>query len=241
MIAADIMTRDVVTVGPDTAVTEIARLLLEKRISAVPVVEDGRPIGIVSEGDLLRQVSPAAPRQPNWLELVFSRDTLAAEYVHDHARIARQIMSRPVVTVLEDALVPEIVDLLESKRIKRVPVVDLGGKVVGVISRSNLLQGLAARARQQPPPSSAEEDRRIRNAYLAEIGSQGWADFPEAGNVIVEGGVMHLYGLARSPDVRKAMLVAAQNIQGVRKVEDHMHDSAATDPMRWGWPEPPRP
>lgn len=241
MIAADIMTKDVVTVGPDTQVTEIARLLVEKRISAVPVVEDGRPIGMVSEGDLLRQVAPAAPRQPYWLELFFTRDTLAAEYVHSHARTARQIMSRPAVTVLEDALVPEIVDLLESRRIKRVPVVDWGGRVVGIVSRSNLLQGLAARARQQPPPPSAEQDRRIRNTWLAEIRSQDWADLPEEGNVIVEAGVVHLYGLARSPEVRKAMLVAAQNIPGVRKVEDHMHDRTAGTAMDWGWPEPPRP
>ncbi len=242
VIAADIMTREVVTVSPDTLVLEIARLLVERRISAVPVVVDGRPVGMVSEGDLLRQVSPAPPRQPYWLELFFSRDTLAAEYIHDHARTARQIMSRPVVTVLEDALVPEIVDLLEARRIKRVPVVDWGGRVVGIVSRGNLLQGLAARARQQPRPASAEEDRRIRNALLAELRSQDWADLPAEGNIIVEDGVVNLHGLVRSPQVRKAMVVAAENIPGVRRVADHMRDRTESDALAWGgWPEPPRP
>jgi len=242
MIAADIMTKDVVTVSPDTPVTEIARLLLEKRISAVPVVVDGKPVGMVSEGDLLRQVSPAPPREPYWLELFFSRDTLAAEYIHDHARTASQVMTRPAITVLEDALVPEIVDLLEGKRIKRVPVVDWSGRVVGIVSRSNLLQGLAARARQQPRPPSAEDDRRIRNAYLAEIGKQNWADLPDEGNVIVEAGVVHLHGVVRSPEVRKAMTVAALNISGVHSVQDHMSDRPAADALTWAnWPAPPPP
>lgn len=242
MIAADIMTRNVVTVTPETLVSDIARLLVDKRISAVPVVVDGRPVGMVSEGDLLRQVSPAPPRKPAWLELFFSRDTLAAEYIHDHARTASQVMSRPAVTVMEDALVPEIVDLLEARRIKRVPVVDWGGRVVGIISRANLLQGMAARARQQPGQPTAVQDRRIRDAYLAEVGKQDWADYPDESNVIVEAGQVHLYGVVRSAEVRKALVVAAENIPGVRGVEDHMADHRGNDAMSWaGWPAPPPP
>ncbi|MCX7384990.1 MAG: CBS domain-containing protein [Alphaproteobacteria bacterium] len=239
MIAADIMTKNVVTVTPDTTVVEIARILLEKRISAVPVIENGRPVGIVSEGDLLRQAEPGAPRQPKWLELFFSRDTLAAEYIHSHARTASQIMTREVVSVMEDTAVSDIVDLLEGKRIKRVPVVDIGGHVVGIVSRSNLLQALVARA-QPPRRSDGDEDTRIRNAYLAEIRAQAWAELPDEGNVIVDKAVVHLWGAVRSPEVRKAMTVAALNIQGVKGVEDHMGERLVADAMTWtSWPMPP--
>jgi CBS domain-containing protein len=240
MIAADIMTKNVVTVTPDTPVADIARLLMEKRVSAVPVVENGRPIGIVSEGDLLRQVEPGAPRQPKWLELFFSRDTLAAEYIHSHARTARQVMTHNVVSVMEDAPLSDIVDLLEGRRIKRVPVVDIGGHIVGIVSRSNLLQALVARAAM--PVGGGDDDTRIRNAYLAEIRAQAWAEMPDEGNVIVDGGVVHLWGAVSSPEVRKAMKVAALNIPGVKGVEDHMGERLDPDSMTWGgWPTPPRP
>lgn len=241
MIAADIMTKPVVTVSPDTPVTEIARLLVEKRISAVPVVEAGRPIGIVSEGDLLRQIEPGAARKPSWLELFFSRDTLAAEYIHAHARTARQVMSHGVITVMEDTHVSDIVDILEGKRIKRVPVVDISGHVVGIVSRSNLLQGLISRAKP-PAGKGGDEDSRIRNAYLAEIRGQDWADLPDEGNVIVQEGVVHLWGAVRSPEVRKAMTVAALNVPGVKGVEDHMNERLVSDAMTWGsWPAPKQP
>ncbi len=241
MIAADIMTKPVVTVSPDTLVTEIARLLVEKRISAVPVVEAGRPIGIVSAGDLLRQVEPGAARKPSWLELFFSRDTLAAEYIHAHARTARQVMSHQVITVMEDTHVSDIVDILEGKRIKRVPVVDISGHVVGIVSRSNLLQGLISRAKP-PVGKSGDEDSRIRNAYLAEIRVQNWADLPDEGNVIVQEGVVHLWGAVRSAEVREAMTVAALNVPGVKGVEDHMNERLVSDAMTWSsWPAPKQP
>jgi CBS domain-containing protein len=239
MIAADIMTKNVITVTPDTSVIDIAVLLMEKRISAVPVVENGRPIGIVSEGDLLRQVEPGPPRQPKWLELFFSRDTLAAEYIHSHARTARQVMTHGVISVLEDTPLGDIVDILEGKRIKRVPVVDIGGHIVGIVSRSNLLHALVTKAKP-PLTADSDENTRIREAYLAEIRTQAWADLPDEGNVIVDEGVIHLWGAVRSPEVRKAMKVAALNIPGVKGVEDHMGDRLDPDAMTWGgWPTPP--
>jgi CBS domain-containing protein len=238
MIAADIMTKNVITVTPDTPVVDIARLLMEKRISAVPVVENGRPVGIVSEGDLLRQVEPGEPRKPSWLELFFSRDTLAAEYIHAHARSARQIMTHNVVTVMEDTPLDEIVNILEGKQIKRVPVVDIGGHIVGIVSRANLLQALVTR--KQPPAEDGDRDTRIRNAFLAEIRNQAWVELPDEGNVIVDNGVIHLWGAVSSQEVRKAMIVAAQNIPGVKGVEDHMGERLEPDAMTWSWPTPPR-
>ena len=183
-------------------------------------------------------MEPGAPRQPKWLELFFSRDTLAAEYIHAHARTARQIMTHGVVSVMEDTPISDIVDILEGKRIKRVPVVDIGGHVVGIVSRSNLLQALIARTR--PPVTNGDEDTRIRNAYLAEIRAQAWAELPDEGNVIVDAGVVHLWGAVKSAEVRKAMTVAALNVPGVKGVEDHMGERLDPDAMTWGgWPAPP--
>ncbi|MCW3477207.1 CBS domain-containing protein [Limobrevibacterium gyesilva] len=240
MKAADIMTRDVVTVTPDTPVPEIARLMLGKRISAVPVVEGGVPVGIVSEGDLLRRAETGTePHTPRWLELFLSRDSLAAEYVRTHGRAARDVMSAPVVTVEETAPIAEIAELMDWRRIKRVPVLGQDGRMVGIISRANLLQGLASRAAQ---PACTADDMRIRDALLAELRSQGWAGVPDEGNVIVEDGVVHLWGIVRQPNVRRAMVVAAQAIPGVKAVEDHLDRRRDADALTWpNWPQPAPP
>lgn len=241
MKAADIMTREVVTVTPDTNVAEIARLMLERGISAVPVVENGAPVGIVSEGDLMRRVETGTePHLSRWLELFLSRDSVAADYVRTHGRSARDVMTSEVISVGEATTVAEIAELLESRAIKRVPVLAEDGRLVGIVSRANLLQCLASRA--APPSSVTVDDQRIRDALLDELGSQDWAGSPDPGNVIVEDGVVHLWGLVRSPEVRKAMVVAATNVPGVKAVEDHMDRNRDHDNMTWpNWPRPERP
>ena len=241
MKAADIMTRDVVTVSPDTSVTDMARLMLERRISAVPVVENGAVVGIVSEGDLMRRPETGTePHTSLWLELFLSRDSLATDYVRTHGRVAREVMSRNVIGVSETTSVAEIAELMETRHVKRLPVLTEDGRLVGIVSRANLLQCLASRT---PPPSSVTvDDQRIRDALLKELNAQDWAGSPDPGNVIVEDGVVHLWGLIRSPEVRKAMVVAAQNIPGVKSVEDHMDRNRDPDAMTWAnWPKPARP
>jgi CBS domain-containing protein len=241
MKAADIMTRDVITVSPDTTVAEIARLMLERGISAVPVVENGVPIGIVSEGDLMRRPETGTEPHPSlWLELFLSRDSLAADYVRTHGRSARDVMTSELITVGEATSIAEIAELMETRRIKRVPVIAEDGRLVGIVSRANLLQCLASRA--APPSAVTIDDQRIRAALLDELGAQDWAGSPDPGNVIVEDGVVHLWGLVRSPEVRKAMVVAARNIPGVKAVEDHMDRNRDPDAMTWrNWPRPARP
>jgi len=241
MNAADIMTREVVTVTPETNVAEIARLMLERRVSAVPVVENGVPIGIVSEGDLLRRPETGGtPHTSRWLELFVSRDDLAAEYVHTHGRTAREVMTGPVISVGEATPTTEIAELLESRHIKRVPVLAADGRLVGIVSRANLLQSLASRV--AAPSAVTIDDQRIRAALLDELGSQDWAGSPDPGNVIVEDGVVHLWGRIRSPEVRRAMVVAAENVPGVKSVEDHMDRDRDHDAMTWpNWPAPARP
>src|SRR5215213_8954581 len=168
MIASDVMTREVVSVGPDTDVADIVSLMLAHRISAVPVVRDDLVIGIVSEGDLLRREEIGTePRRSRWIELFASSDTLAADYVRSHARKAAEIMTRDVITVTADTPIAEVANLLETRGIKRVPVVQ-AGKLVGIVSRANLLQALASRL--QPVATSLRaDDRRIHDALHTEI------------------------------------------------------------------------
>jgi CBS domain-containing protein len=235
MTAGDIMTRNVITVPPDADVAEIARIMLDKRVSGLPVVENGAPIGIISESDLLRRPETGTEwHAPSWLELFLSRSSLAADYVRTHARTARDVMTKELITASEDTPVSEIAELMETHRIKRVPVLGQDGRIIGIVSRVNLLQGLAHACRPAPAPT---DDERIRDALLAELGHESWAAIdPE--NIIVEDGVVHLWGVVRSPEVRRAMVIAARNIPGVNEVVDFMDRNREDhDPLdRPNWP-----
>lgn len=221
MNASDIMTYPVITIGADTPVHAIAALLLEHRISGVPVVEHGRLIGFVSEGDLLHRQEIGTERSARggswWLRL-FGVSGPAADYIKSHASRARDIMTRDVVSVAPDTGLAEIATLLEKRRIKRVPVLS-EGKLVGIVSRANLVQAIAATrpasSRVTPPLDSA-----IRGRLLAELGHQSWWAGPNS-QVIVMDGVVHYWGVARSDVEREAARVAAENVPGVRGVEDH--------------------
>jgi CBS domain-containing protein len=145
MRAADVMTIDVVTVGPDARVVEVAETLLASRISAVPVIgERGDLVGIVSEGDLMRRSETRTERRRAWwLEAFAGRTTLANDYVQANAQKVGDIMTRNVVTATPDTPLGEIAASLERHHIKRVPIVR-DGKVLGIVSRANLIQALAS-------------------------------------------------------------------------------------------------
>ena len=221
MKANDIMTSPVITVGTQTPIPEIAALLLEHRISAVPVLENGQLVGVVSEADLLHRheigTARATPTGPAWLRL-FSADRSASDYVKSHARRARDIMTREVVSIAPDTSVEDIVTLLETRRVKRVPVLR-GKKLVGIVSRANLVRGLAAKGRSKKakPPAG---DEAIRSRLIAELERQPWWR-PLASSVNVTDGVVHYRGTIDSYDQRRAARVAAENVPGVRGVEDH--------------------
>ena len=148
MNARDVMSKPVVSVHPHTSTREIARLLVEKAISAVPVVDDhGAPIGMVSEGDLIRPERAAreAWRQ-SWLEIFAEGEPLAPElltWLHSQNHNARAVMSAPVITVNEDTELSEIARVLVTHRIKRVPVVR-DGRVTGIVARDDVLRALAS-------------------------------------------------------------------------------------------------
>jgi CBS domain-containing protein len=212
------MTSPAVTVEPETEVRGIAELLLKKRISAVPVVSgEGNLVGIVSEGDLMKRAEGAVESPRSWW-LTFFNDPVsqARRYVKHHGRFARDVMTRDVVTVTEDATLPEIATLLEERRIKRVPVLR-DGEVVGIVSRANLLQGVAAA--NVPEKVSASDDalRAALNQAIEESGIR--ATFL---NVIVTEGVAHLWGVMESRDERDALRVIVENAPGLRRVENHI-------------------
>ncbi len=220
MQAIDVMTRKVITVTPETSVEDIARKLLKHHISAVPVVDDkGAVLGLVSEGDLIRRiVDDKAPRRSWWLELLSGTGARAADYVKTHGRHARDVMTRDVVTIAQDMELGAIARLLEKKRIKRVPVVH-EGKLVGIVSRSNLLQGLGSSKKTAAAPAS--DDRVLREKILEAL-----SEVPGVGvslvNVIVEDGRARVWGVVDSDFEEKAIRVAVENVEGVREVELQM-------------------
>jgi len=221
MKAKDIMTTPVVAIGPDTPVTEIAGLLFRRHISGVPVVEDGRVVGLVSEGDLLRRHeigTDGSPVKRSWWDRLIQNDPALAAYVKSHASYARDIMSRDVVSVEEETPVAEIASLFEMRKIRRVPVLR-HKKLVGIVSRANLVQALAVTTKAVDTHDT-RTDEEIRKQLLSEVASQPWWQRNPA-NVIVTDSVVHYRGMVRTEEERQAARIAAENVPGVRKIEDH--------------------
>jgi len=218
MKAQDVMVRDIVTVGPDTQVVDAVALLIKHDISALPVVDAGNNlIGILSEGDLLEREELGAEHHHRWwMETLMPASKLAKEFAKSHGKKVSEVMSTNVISAREDTPVPEIAALLERHRIKRVPIVS-NGKVVGIVSRSNLIQALASFKSASEPKS--ETDRGIRLELLDRLGKQPWTDFGSR-NIIVQDGVVHLWGLVGSESERKALAALAEGVPGVTQVSD---------------------
>ena len=229
MQAADVMTTNVITVQPETGVREIARLLLKHRISAVPVVDtDQRVLGIVSEGDLMRRAeNDTEARHSWWLEAIAYPGQKAAEYIKTHGLRASDVMTRNLVTVTEDAPLTEIARLLERHHIKRTPVMR-DGRLVGIVSRANLLHGLATKAAESVGPSSSD-DQTIREKLLHALSKEAGLDTALI-NVIVNDGVVQLWGIVDSENEKKAAQIAAENTPGVKAIENNLGQVPA-----WAW------
>ena len=218
MQAKDIMTTSVVTVGPDATVREIAKLLLDRRISAVPVIgEAGQLLGMVSEGDLMRRSENQTERHPSWwLRLLEDPEDKALAYIKSHGGRARDVMTRDVISVGEDAAIEEIADQLEKHRVKRLPVLRKG-KLLGIVSRADLLHGLVAR---QAAPASTAADSEIRTNVQTALDKAGLQS--TFVNIVVSGGVVHLWGLMDSDVEKQAAGVAAEDVPGVKGVENRL-------------------
>lgn len=220
MNAQDAMTKDVVTVGPQTTVGEIAAVLVRHRISAVPVVsEDSRVIGIVSQTDLGHRSETGTEKQRKWwLDMFADSDTKAREYIKSHGLKAEDVMSRIVVSVSKQATLAEVADVLDSHRIRQVPVMD-GGKLVGMISRADLVRKLAEI--KIAAPATRPDNGALQKAIWQEIKAQPWLRSAYI-NLAVKGGVVELYGAVDSSEQRRALRVLVEGVSGVRKVEDNV-------------------
>jgi CBS domain-containing protein len=220
MLAQDVMTRAVLTVAPDTKLVDAASRMLEAHISALPVVDEaGKLVGIISEGDLLRRTETGTEaHHAGWVELFLGPGRLATEYVRTHARTVRDVMTETPVTVAEDAPLADVVQLMERRHIKRVPVMR-GEKMVGVVSRADLVRLLVRKI--GATPTAIASDTAIHDAVCNELTQSKWAN---AHNVCVDvhGGVVTLEGVLFNEALRPALRVAAENTPGVKSVEDRM-------------------
>ena len=220
MKARDVMVSPVITVGQDSTVRDVAKLMLAKRISAVPVVNSaGKLVGIVSEADLIHRAESGTERPTSWwLSLISGDDALAAEYVQAHATKIKDVMKTNVQTAQPDTPLHDIADLFEERHIKRVPIVNSAGDLVGIVSRANIVQAVAS---ARPKLEVTLPDTIIRDKLLAELMKQSWSHVHKL-NVVVSNGVVDVWGVVESDNERQAIKVAAESIPGVVSINDHL-------------------
>ena len=219
MQARDVMVSPVITVSPSSSVRDVAKLFLEHEISAVPVVDqNGKLVGIVSEGDLLHRIENGTEiRRSSWLRFFTQDDVLAAEYAKSHSRKVADVMTQRVISAAPEAPLADIAMLMERHSIKRVPIVSKG-HLVGIVSRANLIQAVAtARPSVQIPLS----DQAIRDTLLAHLRTQPWPHTTQL-NATVKDGVVDVWGICHSDSEREAVRIAAENIPGVKAVKNNL-------------------
>ncbi len=221
MRASEIMTEEVISIAPSATIAEAANLMLKERISGLPVIDDNRNlVGIITEGDLLRRVEAGTVRRrPRWLEFLMTPHRLAVEYVHSHSTWVADLMTSDVAVAPEDAALADIAEIMERRRINRVPIVR-DRLVVGMVTRANMLRALLL----APPPPTHPDDQRIRQDVIATLKGQKWnARYLQVG---VRDGVVDVSGLIADERSRDAIRVAVENVQGVRKIRDHLRWAA---------------
>ena len=219
MQVKDIMTINVISIGADEAIVKAAGLMLQNRISGLPVVDkEGELVGMVTEGDFLRRGELGTQRRrPKWLEFIVGPGKLAEEYVRTSGRKVEDVMTPDPWTVRDDDSLETVVEMMERHHVKRLPVTR-GGRMVGIVSRANLMHALASLSRDVPAPPPGG-DSAIRDKILAAIAKQDWA--PRI-NVIVRDGVAELHGVITDDRERAGLIVAAENVPGVKRVRDHL-------------------
>lgn len=218
MNVGDIMSQEVISIRPDNTVAEAAELMIKERISGLPVINALHVlVGIVTEGDLLRLFETGTEKvRPRWVEFLVSPNALADEYVQSHGREIADVMSRDVVVATENMPLDKAVSLMEKSGIKRLPVLR-DGRVVGILSRANLLRALAAHPPKAPMKGG---DKVIREVIEKELENRAWKG--RFTQVFVTDGVVDVWGYVTSNHHRDAILVAAKNVPGVKAVQDHL-------------------
>jgi CBS domain-containing protein len=219
MRAHQIMTRPVITVTPEVTILQAANTMLQRHISGLPVVDPaGKLVGIISEGDFIRRSEIGTQRKRGrFLKFILGSGKEASDFVHEHGGKVGEIMTPEPLTISEDTDLEEIVELMEKNNVKRLPVVR-GDKLIGIVSRSNLLQAVASLARAIPDPTA--DDDHIRNRIIDALEKNNWCPFGLS--VMVRDGIVHLSGVITEERSRQAAIVGAENIPGVKKVHDHL-------------------
>ena len=214
--ARDLMTPDVVTVPPETPVMAMARLLSDRGISAVPVVDPaGVVLGIVTEADLIRRLAGEEDKPSSWFGALFSDPASQAErFARTHGVTAKDLMTEKVVAVTPETTAAHIAHMMEEQKIRRVVVLE-GDKLRGIVSRADLLRALVTPAHEDAELS----DERVRRAVMAAMKKEPWTDTFYT-MVEVKEGKVTFHGFRRSDAVQKALRVLAENVPGVKSVED---------------------
>lgn len=222
MRARQVMTRPVHIVAADASVYDAAQVLLNAGISAAPVIDaDGKMLGIVSEADLMYRTEIGTVPGKSWLQRLLVDDAvMARDYIRAHSHRVADVMTKNVVTAEEHTSLGDIATLMQRHRVKRIPILR-EGRVVGVVSRANLLQGLLAR--EPLELQSAPSDDKLRSVVEAELAKHGWASSSHPPNVVTDNGIVHLWGYVSSTAVKDAHRIAAENVPGVKRVENHMN------------------
>jgi CBS domain-containing protein len=221
MFAKDVMSSPVISIGPELPVQETAALLVRHRIGGLPVMVDGRLIGMVTESDLLHryEIGTDSGREPrSWWRRMVAGERLTAQYVKSHGGCARYVMTRDVVFVAEHTRLSEIADLFDVHGIGRVPVV-AGQRVVGIVTRADLLKTIAAAPKPSGDERNIHTDASIRDRLVAELARQKWWNAGWS-RVSVKGGVVTFDGMVENEARMLAARVAAETIEGVTAVRD---------------------
>jgi len=218
MLVKDVMTQNVICVQANEPVLKAARLMLQNRVSGLPVVDaNNELVGIVTEGDFLRRSEIGTQRRrPKWIEFLLGPGRLADEYVRTSGRKVEEIMTADPCVIGENDSLEEVVELMERRRVKRLPVTR-GNTLVGIVSRANLMHALASLARDMPGETG--DDSSIRDRIVAALGKERWA--PHV-NIVVKDGVAELWGVITDERERRGLIVAVENVAGVKAVHDHL-------------------
>jgi CBS domain-containing protein len=220
MFAKDVMSSPVISAAPELPVLEVAALLVRHRIGGLPVMAEGRLVGMVTESDLLHRHEIGTDSRwdsRSWWRRMLGGERLPVQYVKSHGGCARYVMTRDVVFVAEHTRLSKIADLFDVHGIGRVPVV-AGNRVMGIVTRADLLKTIAA---SKPAGSDrrVDSDESIRDRLMAELARQKWWNAGWS-RVSVKDGVVSFEGMVETEARRLAARVAAETIEGVKAVKD---------------------
>jgi CBS domain-containing protein len=220
MKAADAMSRDLLTVTPDSTIASAIELMIEHRVSGLPVVtRDGQVAGVITEGDLLRRPETGTDVSHSlWRALLGSPGREAEEYARAHGRQVGEVMSRGIVSAPPDVDLAGVVSLMEAHHVKRVLILERD-RLVGIITRADILRALLQELSDSPDPGT--NDQEIRQRFRTALQELRWAPRATVTGSVTNG-TLTLEGVILDPRERGALHVIAENIPGVRRVIDRL-------------------